>query len=72
MAATSLAGIPLFFISLVPVLSIAAGVGILLAPESLLGVRRLASTQHRQALQWSSPSSPCTLPRTATAACSRS
>jgi signal transduction histidine kinase len=58
LAATSLAGIPLFFISLVAVVSIAAGVGILLAPESLLAVRRLASTQRRQALQWSGVTIP--------------
>jgi signal transduction histidine kinase len=47
------AGIPLFFVSLFCVLSVLAGIGVLLAPESLLAVRRLAGWQRRQAREWS-------------------
>ncbi len=53
LAAVSVAGIPLFFISLACLLIIPVGLGVLLAPESLLAVRRLASRQRRQALDWS-------------------
>jgi signal transduction histidine kinase len=52
-AAASLAGIPLFFFSVFSVLLLPTGLGVLLAPESLMGVRRLASGQRRRALQWS-------------------
>ncbi len=53
LAAYSLAGIPLFFVSLLSVVSLSAGIGVLLAPMSLLAVRRLASTERRWALEWS-------------------
>ncbi len=53
LAAHSLAGIPLFVVSLLSVVSLSAGIGVLLAPMSLLAVRRLASTQRRWALEWS-------------------
>ncbi len=49
-AAVSLAGIPLFFVSLLSVLSLLTGLGVLLAPESLLAVRRRASGQRLRAL----------------------
>ncbi len=52
-AVVSLAGLPLFFASVLSVLSLAAGIGVLLAPKSLLTVRRLASRQRRCALEWS-------------------
>ena len=52
-AAASLAGIPLFFLSLLSLLSLPTGFGVLLAPESLMAVRRLASGQRRRALRWS-------------------
>jgi signal transduction histidine kinase len=53
LAATAVAGIPLFFVSLICIALLPTGLGVLLAPESLLGVRRLASTQRRQARAWS-------------------
>jgi signal transduction histidine kinase len=52
-AVVSLAGLLLFFASLLSLLSLAAGIGILLAPKSLLAVRGLASSQRRWARQWS-------------------
>jgi signal transduction histidine kinase len=53
LAATALAGIPLFFVSLVCVALLPTGIGVLLAPESLMAVRRLAGRQRRQAREWS-------------------
>jgi signal transduction histidine kinase len=53
LAMVSLAGILLFTVSLVSVLCVAAGIGVLLAPGSLLAVRRLASSQRRRSLDWS-------------------
>lgn len=53
LAVVSLAGLLLFFVSLVSLLSLATGIGILLAPKSLLAVRGLASTQRRWARHWS-------------------
>jgi len=53
LALASLAGIPLFFVSLFFVVLVPTGIGVLLAPESLLAVRRLASRQRRQAREWS-------------------
>jgi signal transduction histidine kinase len=53
LAAVSVAGFPLFFVSLFCLLSVLAGIGLLLAPESLLAVRRLASWQRRRAREWS-------------------
>jgi signal transduction histidine kinase len=52
-AVVSLAGLPLFFASVLSVLSLLSGIGVLLAPKSLLTVRRLASRQRRCALAWS-------------------
>ncbi|MGH3151163.1 MAG: sensor histidine kinase [Streptosporangiaceae bacterium] len=52
-AAASLAGVPLFFFSVFSFLLLPTGLGVLLAPESMLAVRRLASGQRRRALQWS-------------------
>ena len=42
LAVTALAGVPLFFVSLFCIALLPTGIGVLLAPESLLGVRRLA------------------------------
>jgi signal transduction histidine kinase len=53
LAAASLAGIPLFIVSLVSVLSVAAGIGVFLAPGCLLAVRRRASSQRHRSLEWS-------------------
>ena len=53
LAAASLACIPLFIVSLVSVLSVAAGIGVLLVPGCLLAVRRLAGSQRRRSLEWS-------------------
>ena len=44
-AVVSLAGLLLFAASVISLFSLAAGIGILLAPRSLLAVRGLASTQ---------------------------
>ncbi len=52
-AVVSVVGLLLFFASLLSLLSLATGIGILLAPMSLLAVRRLASTQRRWAREWS-------------------
>ncbi len=52
-AVVSLAGLSLFVASVFSVLSLAAGIGVLLTPMSLLAVRRLASRQRRCALEWS-------------------
>jgi Putative sensor len=53
LAVLSLAGLLLFAASVLSPLSLAAGMGILLAPMSLLAVRGLASTQRRWARLWS-------------------
>ncbi|HLK78944.1 MAG TPA: histidine kinase [Streptosporangiaceae bacterium] len=53
LALESVAGIPLFLVTLFCLVIIPAGLGVLLAPESLLVVRRRASRQRRQALEWS-------------------
>ena len=52
-AVVSVAGLVLFVASLFSLLSLAAGIGIVLAPKSLLAVRGLASTQRRWARHWS-------------------
>jgi signal transduction histidine kinase len=52
-AVTALAGLPLFVASVLSVFSLSAGIGVLLAPKSLLAVRRLASTQRSWARHWS-------------------
>ena len=43
LAVVAMAGVPLFFVSVFSLLTLAAGIGILLAPKSLLAVRGLAS-----------------------------
>jgi len=53
LGAAAVAGLPLVVVSLVCVVLLATGIGVLLAPESLLAVRRLASSQRRQAREWS-------------------
>ena len=49
----AVAGLPLFVVSLLCVLLLPAGLGVVLAPKSLLAVRRLAGLQRRWALEWS-------------------
>jgi hypothetical protein len=53
LAVTAVAGLPLFIASLVCVLLLPAGLGVVLAPKSLLAVRRQAGLQRRRALEWS-------------------
>ena len=53
LAVTAVAGLPLFVASLVCVLLLPAGLGVVLAPKSLLAVRRQAGLQRRWALEWS-------------------
>jgi signal transduction histidine kinase len=53
LAVTAVAGLPLFVASLVCVLLLPAGLGVVLAPKSLLAVRGQASLQRRWALEWS-------------------
>jgi signal transduction histidine kinase len=53
LAVTAVAWLPLFVVSLVCVLLVPAGLGVVLAPKSLLAVRRQASLQRRWALEWS-------------------
>jgi signal transduction histidine kinase len=52
LAVVSLADLLLLVVSLVSVLSVAVGIGVLLAPESLLAVRWLAGSQRRRSLEW--------------------
>jgi signal transduction histidine kinase len=53
LAATAIAGLPLFIASLACVLLLPAGLGVVLAPKSLLVVRRQADLQRRWASEWS-------------------
>src|SRR3984885_5048814 len=53
LAVVAVAGVPLFFAALPSLVALAAGIGILLAPRSLLAVRGLASGQRRWAREWS-------------------
>ena len=53
LAATAVAGLPLFVASVFCVLLLPAGLGVVLAPKSLLAVRRQAERQRRWALEWS-------------------
>ena len=53
LAATAVAGLPLLVVSLVCVLLLPAGLGVVLAPKSLLAVRRQAERQRRWAREWS-------------------
>jgi signal transduction histidine kinase len=53
LAATAVAGLPLFVASLACLLLLPAGLGVVLAPKSLLVVRRQADRQRRWAREWS-------------------
>ena len=53
LAVTAVAGLPLFVASLACVLLLPVGLGVVLAPKSLLAVRRQADLQRRWALEWS-------------------
>jgi signal transduction histidine kinase len=53
LAATAVAGLPLFVASLVCVVLLPTGLGVVLAPKSLLAVRRQAERQRRWAREWS-------------------
>jgi signal transduction histidine kinase len=53
LAATAVAGLPCFVASLVCVLLLPVGLGVVLAPKSLLVVRRQAGLQRRWAREWS-------------------
>ena len=53
LAATAVAGLPLFVASLICLLLLPAGLGVVLAPKSLLAVRRQADRQRRWAREWS-------------------
>ena len=53
LAATAVAGLPLFVASVFCVLLLPAGLGVVLAPKSLLAVRRQAERQRRWAREWS-------------------
>jgi signal transduction histidine kinase len=53
LAAAAVAGLPLFVAALVSVLLVPAGLGVVLAPKSLLVVRRQADRQRRWAREWS-------------------
>ena len=53
LAVTAVVWLPLFFASLVCVLLLPTGLGVVLAPKSLLAVRRQAERQRRWALEWS-------------------
>ncbi len=53
LAVNAVAGLPLLVASLAGVLLLPAGIGVVLAPKSLLAVRRHAGLQRRWALEWS-------------------
>src|ERR1700678_3250369 len=53
LAVTAVAGLPLLVVSLVCLLLLPTGVGVVLAPKSLLAVRRQAERQRRWASEWS-------------------
>jgi signal transduction histidine kinase len=53
LAVTAVAGLPLFVACLACVVLLPAGLGVVLAPKSLLAVRRHANRQRRWALEWS-------------------
>ena len=53
LAATAVAGLPLFAVSVACLLLLPAGAGVVLAPKSLLAVRRQADRQRRWAREWS-------------------
>ena len=53
LAVTAVAGLPLFIASLACLLLLPFGLGVVLAPKSLLAVRQQADRQRRWALEWS-------------------
>jgi len=53
LAGTAIAGLPLFVASLASVFLLPVGLGVVLAPKSLLVVRRQADLQRRWAREWS-------------------
>ncbi len=53
LAVTAVGCLPLFAFALVSVLLLAAGIGVVLAPKSLLAVRWQADLERRRALEWS-------------------
>ena len=53
LAVTAVAGFPLLIVSAACLLLLPAGIGVVLAPKSLLWVRRFAGQQRRWALEWS-------------------
>jgi hypothetical protein len=53
LALTAVAGLPLFIASLVCLILLPTGLGVVLAPKSLLAVRRQSDLQRRWALEWS-------------------
>jgi signal transduction histidine kinase len=53
LAVTAVAGLPLLIASVVCLLLLPTGLGVVLAPKSLLAVRRQADLQRRWALEWS-------------------
>ena len=53
LAATAVAGLPLLVVSVACILLLPAGLGVVLAPKSLLAVRREAERQRRWAREWS-------------------
>jgi len=53
LAVTAVAALPLFLACLASVLLLPVGLGVVLAPKSLLAVRRHAGLQRRRALEWS-------------------
>jgi signal transduction histidine kinase len=53
LAATAVAALPLFAVSLFSVLLLPTGLGVVLAPKTLLAVRRQAERQRRWAREWS-------------------
>jgi len=58
LAVTAVAGLPLLTISLACLALLPAGIGVVLAPKSLLWVRRYAGLQRRWALDWSGVAIP--------------
>ncbi len=58
LAVTAVAGLPLLVASLAGVLLLPAGIGVILAPKTLLTVRRHAGLQRRWALEWSGVTIP--------------
>ncbi|HEY5016738.1 MAG TPA: sensor domain-containing protein, partial [Streptosporangiaceae bacterium] len=53
LAVTAVAGLPLLVASVICILLLPTGLGVLLAPKSLLAVRRQAERQRRWAREWS-------------------